>query len=201
MQLWVSFWMIDGSARRTLAVQSRAGSRRLGAGSPRAVACSVEDLASGIVARERSLARRCAASRQWRERRGRAAIDTLIYREHEIKRIARLAFAQAKERRGFVVSVDKANVLSSSRQTVAKLEMDQFNLQAQLTNLKEKQAPEKDLYIASLPLDSDPQIDALNKEKLRIKVADDAFASRGAAAKMARKVSALRKVAMPEIER
>ena len=54
-------------------------------------------------------------SRQWRERRGRAAIDTLIYREHEIKRIARLAFAQARERRGFVVSVDKANVLSSSR--------------------------------------------------------------------------------------
>ncbi len=54
-------------------------------------------------------------SRQWRERRGRAAIDTLVYREHEIKRIARLAFAQARERRGHVVSVDKANVLSSSR--------------------------------------------------------------------------------------
>ena len=54
-------------------------------------------------------------SRQWRERRGRAAIDTLIYREHEIARIARLAFVQARERRSFVVSVDKANVLSSSR--------------------------------------------------------------------------------------
>lgn len=54
-------------------------------------------------------------SRQWRERRGRAAIDTLVYREHEIVRIGRLAFDLARQRRGFVASVDKANVLSSSR--------------------------------------------------------------------------------------
>ena len=46
-------------------------------------------------------------SRQWRERRGRAAIDTLIYREHEIIRIARLAFAQARLRRSYVVSVER----------------------------------------------------------------------------------------------
>ncbi len=54
-------------------------------------------------------------SRQWRERRGRAAVDTLIYREHEIERIARLAFDLARSRRSKVTSVDKANVLSSSR--------------------------------------------------------------------------------------
>jgi len=54
-------------------------------------------------------------SRQWRERRGRAAVDTLVYREHEIVRIARLAFTLARDRRRSVVSVDKANVLSSSR--------------------------------------------------------------------------------------
>ncbi len=54
-------------------------------------------------------------SRQWRERRGRAAIDTLVYREHEIERVVRLAFELARNRRGKVTSVDKANVLSSSR--------------------------------------------------------------------------------------
>jgi 3-isopropylmalate dehydrogenase len=54
-------------------------------------------------------------SRQWRERRGRAAVDTLIYREHEIERIVRLAFELARTRRGKLTSVDKANVLSSSR--------------------------------------------------------------------------------------
>ncbi|CAN5727015.1 3-isopropylmalate dehydrogenase [soil metagenome] len=54
-------------------------------------------------------------SHQWRERRGRAAVDTLVYREHEIERIARLAFELARTRRGKLTSVDKANVLSSSR--------------------------------------------------------------------------------------
>lgn len=54
-------------------------------------------------------------SREWRERRGRVAIDTLIYREHEIERIARLAFDLARGRGKHVASVDKANVLSSSR--------------------------------------------------------------------------------------
>ena len=54
-------------------------------------------------------------SRQWRERRGRVAVDTLIYREHEIERIVRLAFDQAQGRNRKVTSVDKANVLSSSR--------------------------------------------------------------------------------------
>ena len=54
-------------------------------------------------------------SRQWRERRGRAAVDTLVYREHEVARVARLACELARARRGRVASVDKANVLASSR--------------------------------------------------------------------------------------
>ena len=54
-------------------------------------------------------------SKQWRERRGRVAIDTLIYREHEVERVVRLAFELAQGRSKKVTSVDKANVLSSSR--------------------------------------------------------------------------------------
>ncbi len=54
-------------------------------------------------------------SRQWRERRGRVAVDTLVYREHEVRRIIELAFELAAGRSGRVASVDKANVLESSR--------------------------------------------------------------------------------------
>lgn len=43
------------------------------------------------------------------------AIDTLIYREDEIRRIAVKGFDIARKRRGKVTSVDKANVLDSSR--------------------------------------------------------------------------------------
>ena len=45
----------------------------------------------------------------------RKAIDTLTYNEIEIRRIAKWAFEFAKKRRGKVCSVDKANVLDSSR--------------------------------------------------------------------------------------
>ena len=54
-------------------------------------------------------------SRQWQERRGRAAVDTMLYREHEIERVTRLAFELARGRRNKVASVDKANVLATSR--------------------------------------------------------------------------------------
>ena len=43
------------------------------------------------------------------------ATDTLVYTEKEIERVALKAFDAAKERRGHVTSVDKANVLDSSR--------------------------------------------------------------------------------------
>jgi 3-isopropylmalate dehydrogenase len=46
---------------------------------------------------------------------GRVAVDTLWYTEHEIERVVRLAFELARTRRGRLTSVDKANVLSTSR--------------------------------------------------------------------------------------
>ena len=45
----------------------------------------------------------------------RTAVDTLVYNENEIRRIARRAFDIARKRRKKVTSVDKANVLDSSR--------------------------------------------------------------------------------------
>ena len=45
----------------------------------------------------------------------RTATDTLVYNEEEIRRIAVKAFEIAGKRRGKVTSVDKANVLDSSR--------------------------------------------------------------------------------------
>ena len=46
---------------------------------------------------------------------GERAVDTLIYTESEIRRIVRLAFELARGRRRLVTSIDKANVLESSR--------------------------------------------------------------------------------------
>ena len=46
---------------------------------------------------------------------GRAAVDTMYYHEDEVARVAHLGFRLARERRGKVTSVDKANVLESSR--------------------------------------------------------------------------------------
>jgi 3-isopropylmalate dehydrogenase len=46
---------------------------------------------------------------------GREAVDTLIYNETEIARLMRVAFELARQRRKKVTSVDKANILSSSR--------------------------------------------------------------------------------------
>jgi 3-isopropylmalate dehydrogenase len=46
---------------------------------------------------------------------GRVAVDTLWYTEAEIRRVVRLAFELARGRRGRLTSVDKANVLATSR--------------------------------------------------------------------------------------
>ncbi len=52
-----------------------------------------------------------------RERRdgGNTAIDTCVYTRHEIERIAERAFSIARQRRHSICSVDKANVLETSR--------------------------------------------------------------------------------------
>jgi len=46
---------------------------------------------------------------------GREAVDTLLYTEAEIARLMRTAFELARQRRRKVTSVDKANILASSR--------------------------------------------------------------------------------------
>ena len=46
---------------------------------------------------------------------GQRAIDIMEYREYEVERIARQAFEAARKRRGKVTSVDKRNVLETSR--------------------------------------------------------------------------------------
>jgi 3-isopropylmalate dehydrogenase len=43
------------------------------------------------------------------------AVDTLVYRAPEIERVARVAFEFARKRRGRLTSVDKQNVLETSR--------------------------------------------------------------------------------------
>ena len=53
--------------------------------------------------------------RQWRTSRGRRATDTLTYSEQEIERIVRVGFELARGRHHKLTSVDKANVLQSSR--------------------------------------------------------------------------------------
>lgn len=49
------------------------------------------------------------------DEKGRAAVDTLYYTETEIERLMRVAFDLARVRRKKLSSVDKANVLASSR--------------------------------------------------------------------------------------
>ena len=53
--------------------------------------------------------------RQWRTPQGRRAVDSMAYSEAEIERIIRAAFELARTRRRKLTSVDKANVLETSR--------------------------------------------------------------------------------------
>lgn len=53
--------------------------------------------------------------RRYETPRGRAAVDTMRYSEPEIERVAVRAFELARRRRRLLCSVDKANVLESSR--------------------------------------------------------------------------------------
>ena len=53
--------------------------------------------------------------RMWDTSRGRRAVDTLKYSEQEIRRVLQVGFDLARTRRKRLTSVDKANVLASSR--------------------------------------------------------------------------------------
>jgi 3-isopropylmalate dehydrogenase len=50
-----------------------------------------------------------------KERVGDRAVDTMVYTVAEVDRIARVAFEEARRRRGKVTSVDKANILATSQ--------------------------------------------------------------------------------------
>jgi len=53
--------------------------------------------------------------KRWSTSRGRRAVDTMAYTEKEIERILRVGFELALSRRRRLSSIDKANVLESSR--------------------------------------------------------------------------------------
>lgn len=53
--------------------------------------------------------------RRWQTSKGWRAVDTMAYSEGEIKRILRVGFELARTRRRKLASVDKANVLETSR--------------------------------------------------------------------------------------
>jgi 3-isopropylmalate dehydrogenase len=53
--------------------------------------------------------------RRWQTETGRKAVDSMLYTEQEIERIVRVGFELARRRQKKLISVDKANVLESSR--------------------------------------------------------------------------------------
>lgn len=53
--------------------------------------------------------------RRWQNSKGRRGVDTLRYTEEEISRIIRVGFELAQRRKKHLTSVDKANVLETSR--------------------------------------------------------------------------------------
>jgi len=53
--------------------------------------------------------------RRWQTKQGRRAVDSMAYSEYEIDRIIRVGFELARTRGKKLISVDKANVLESSR--------------------------------------------------------------------------------------
>ncbi|MDP6426056.1 MAG: 3-isopropylmalate dehydrogenase, partial [Dehalococcoidia bacterium] len=53
--------------------------------------------------------------RKWENSRGRRAVDTLAYTEKEIERVVRVAFELARTRKKILHSLDKMNVMETSR--------------------------------------------------------------------------------------
>jgi 3-isopropylmalate dehydrogenase len=53
--------------------------------------------------------------KRWQTDKGRQAVDSMLYSEQEIERIMRVGFEVARRRQKKLISVDKANVLESSR--------------------------------------------------------------------------------------
>lgn len=65
-----------------------------------------------------------------KKREGDTASDICVYTRAEIERVSKLAFETARRRRGKVTSVDKANVMETSRlwrETVSRLHREHFS--------------------------------------------------------------------------
>jgi len=72
--------------------------------------------------------------KQWQTPEGRQAVDTLAYSEVEIERILKVGFELARNRRKKLASVDKANVLQSSRlwrQIAQEVSVDYLDVELQ----------------------------------------------------------------------
>jgi len=75
---------------------------------------------------------------------GLRALDTMVYTEREIRRVVRLAFEIARGRTKRLTSIDKANVLESSRlwrqvATAVAKDFPDVKLEHQLVNLRHAQ--------------------------------------------------------------
>ena len=53
--------------------------------------------------------------KRWQTEKGRMAVDSMLYSDKEIERIVRVGFELARRRQKKLISLDKANVLESSR--------------------------------------------------------------------------------------
>jgi 3-isopropylmalate dehydrogenase len=74
--------------------------------------------------------------RRWESAQGRQAVDTMRYSEREVRRVLEVGFKLARERRKRLTSVDKANVLDTSRMwREIAVEMGKENLDIELDHL------------------------------------------------------------------
>lgn len=67
--------------------------------------------------------------KRWKTSRGLSAVDTMSYKDREVKRVAAVAFEIARGRSKHVTSVDKANVLETGRlwrEVVTNLAMTEY---------------------------------------------------------------------------
>ena len=71
-------------------------------------------------------------------------------------------------------------VISNAKQTLGKLQSEQIDIQAQITDIQNRKLPEEPVYEASVGVDSDPQIQQWTTERNRVLIADNVLASKHA---------------------
>ena len=71
-------------------------------------------------------------------------------------------------------------VISNAKQTLGKLQSQQIDIQSQITDLQTRKLPEQWVYEASVPVDTDPQIEQWATEHNRVAIEDNVLASKHA---------------------